>query len=295
MSVISSLTSTPNRIEIVLKTLAGLPRRSIGRQELISMLSPRALQRGDAEGGTTIAQGVLDEAVRLGLVSLEDGKYRLQSKDIPIDGEGLRSWLHDTLTFPGKAEAAGQADVGRALAWFMMQDPARPLAAMGRDVADRPRSRITEDFGPEVGSFELTIDARVQNFGYWARYLGYAWFLELEGKTAYVPDPTRAISRAIAVNRGNGKPLTIHEFLALIASRCPVLEGGAIRTEVEGLMTAEHRPALDRDGLSRATSLALHELEDDGVVELRHLADSRAVLLNSIAGARPVSHVSLRA
>jgi hypothetical protein len=291
MSVITSLTCTPNRVEIVVRTLSTMPRRLSGRTELIGILSPRALQRGDAEG-TTIAQGVLDEMVRIGIIALDDGKYVLASKDVPTDSGKLRSWLHVRFTSRDEAKAAGQAEFPRALTWFLLQDPAHPIPAGSADVADHPRTKIARDFGPDVGSFELSIDARVQNFAYWARYLGYAWFLELDNRRSYVPDPTMAMRRAIEESRSEGR-IGIRDFLAAIANRCPVIEGGAARLEVESLLPADRRPVSDRDGLSRSTSLAIHSLEAEGLLELQHLADSRPLLLNSIGGSRPVSHVTI--
>jgi hypothetical protein len=292
MSVISSVTCVPNRVAIVLTTLEALSRKSIGRAELVEILSPRSLQRGDAEGGTTIARGVLDEVQRLGLVVLEDGKYRL-APAAPTHGEALLAWLHERLTVPAQAQATGQENFARALAWFLMQDPASPVAASSPDASSRPRARITEEFGPDVAAFELTIDARLQNFAYWARYLGYAWFLELETRV-FVPDPSVAIGRAISRHPQSGELLTIHQFLAFLADQCPVLEGGRSRSEVESLLHANRRPDVDRDGLSRSTSLALHGLEDDNRLELRNVSDSRSVSLNLLGGGRPVSHVVIR-
>lgn len=293
MSVIASITCTPNRVAIVVATLAGLPRRTIGRDELVELLSPRTLQRGDAEGGTTIARGVLDEAQRLGLIMVEDGRYRL-AQGVPTDGPLLLAWLHERLVVPSHAQEAGQENFPRALAWFLGQDPARPVAASGPDPAARPRARITAEFGADVGAFELTMDARVQNFAYWARYLGYAWFLELDSKT-FIPDPTKAINRTILRRFRSSESLTIEEFLGSLAEECPVLEGGRARSDIDSMLPGERRPRIDRDGLSRSTSLALNGLEEEGLLELRNVSDSRSVVLNLLGGARPVSHVTVRA
>jgi hypothetical protein len=203
-------------------------------------------------------------------------------------------WLHERLVVPSRAQAVGQENFPRALAWFLGQDPARPVAAGGPDPAARPRVRINDQFGDDVGAFELTMDARVQNFAYWARYLGYAWFLELDSR-AFVPDPTKAIHRMISRRFQPGESLTIEEFLGSIAEECPVLEGGRARSDVESMLPEERRPRINRDGLSRSTSLALNGLEEDGRLELRNVSDSRSVVLNLLGGSRPVSHVIVRA
>jgi hypothetical protein len=293
MSVVASLTCTPNRIGIVVATLGALPRKAVGRDELVELLSPRALQRGDAEGGTTIARGVLDEAQRLGLVALDDGKYRL-ADDAPAPGPELLAWLHERLVFPARAQEVGQENFPRALSWFLMQDPARPIAGSGTDPSERPRARIADEFGADAGAFELSMDARVQNFAYWARYLGYCWFLELNGKTTFVPDPGSAIDRSITRHLKGGELLTIEQLLSFLAEHLPVLEGGRARSEVESLLPVDRRPRIDQDGLSRSTSLALNGLAESGRLELRNESDSRSILLNLLGGARPVSHVLVR-
>jgi hypothetical protein len=293
MSVVASLTCTPNRVGIVVATLEALPRKSVGRDELVDLLSPRALQRGDTEGGTTIARGVLDEAQRLGLLELDDGKCRL-ADDAPASGPELLVWLHERLVFPARALDVGQESFPRALSWFLMQDPARPIAGSGTDPSERPRARIANEFGDDVGAFELTMDARVQNFAYWARYLGYCWFLELNGRTTFVPDPGVAIDRSISRHLKGGELLTIEQLLSFLAENLPVLEGGLARSEVEGLLPVDRRPHLDQDGLSRSTSMALNRLADSGRLELRNESDSRSVVLNLLGGGRPVSHILIR-
>jgi hypothetical protein len=293
MSVVASLTCTPNRLGIVVATLGALPRTSVGRDDLVELLSPRALQKGDTEGGTTIARGVLDEAQRLGLIVLDEGKYRL-ADDAPAPGPELLAWLHERLVFPAPAQEVGQENFPRALSWFLMQDPARPIAGSGSDPLERPRARIAQEFGADSGAFELTMDARVQNFAYWARYLGYTWFLELDSKTTFVPDPSAAIDRSITRHLQDGELLTIEQLLAFLAEHLPVLEGGRARFEVEALLPVNRRPRVDQDGLSRSTSLALNGLAESGRLELRNESDSRSVVLNLLGGARPVSHVLIR-
>ncbi len=293
MSVVASLTCTPNRLGIVVATLGALPRQSIARDDLVELLSPRALQRGDTEGGTTIARGVLDEAQRLGLVVLDEGKYRL-AEGAPAPGPELLAWLHERLVFPARAQEVGQENFPRALSWFLMQDPARPIAGSGSDPSERPRARIAQEFGAEAGSFELTMDARVQNFAYWARYLGYTWFLEVDGKTTFVPDPSVAMDWSITRHVPDGELMRIEELLAFLAEHLPALEGGRARLEVESLLPVDRRPRLDQDGLSRSTSLALNRLEDSGRLELRNESDSRSILLNLLGGGRRVSHVLIR-
>jgi hypothetical protein len=293
MSVVASLTCTPTRVGIVVATLGALPRQSVGRDELVELLSPRALQTGDTDGGTTIARGVLGEAERLGLLELDDGKYRL-ADDAPAPGPELLAWLHERLVFPARAQEVGQENFPRALSWFLMQNPTRPIAGSGSDPSERPRARIAQDFGADAGAFELTMDARVQNFAYWARYLGYTWFLELDGKTTFVPDPSAAIDRSIMRHLKGGGLLPIEQLLSFLAEHLPVLEGGRARLDVESLLPADRRPRLDQDGLSRSTSLALNRLAESGRLELRHESDSRSVVLNLLGGARPVSHVLIR-
>lgn len=292
MSVITSLTCTPNRLFMVVRLLHGTSHRVLSRADLFLALAPRSLRPGDAE--TSTVDGVIAEAVQLGVLQLADGKCEL-CVDVPAKTDPFRLWIHRRLTDPDLARASGQAEFAKALAWFLLQDPREPLASRSVDAANSPAARIGRDYGSESITFELTNDARFQNFAYWARYLGYAWFLDVEARTLVVPDPTEAIRRELAQDDDLRKhQLGVRDFVDRLGQKCPVLEGGAFHDEVEALLPPEKRRNVERDGLSPAISVALQSLEKSGFLKLVSLADSPGLVLETLSGHRPISHVTVR-
>jgi hypothetical protein len=294
MSVITSFTCTPTRLLILVRLLAGTSSHSLDRSDILEALAPRSLRPGDPE--TTTVDEIIGEAEKLGIIRLADGRCELL-KEVPTRPSRFREWLHRTLTDPKAAHQHGQGEFGRALAWFLMQDPSEALPSRSVDTSDSPAARIGRDFGIQRAEtpFELTNNARFQNFAYWARYLGYAWFLDVEARTLYVPDPTEAMKGELAkADDLLKRQVGVREFAGRLGELCPVLETGEVRVEVEDLLPPDKRRSLERAGFSKSTSVALLNLEKTGFLSLASLADSPAVVLESLSGHRPISHVTVR-
>src|SRR5262249_27534543 len=159
---ISSFTVTPNRVEIIARYLESLGERGVARDDLISQLSPAALRRGGTSGGadevgegrSSVATEALSETLRLGLAeSLDNNGTESVRFVAPLDQkvtsllERLERILLDSYT----AEATGQREFRRALAWLLDQNPKSPI-----DTRQNVRSTIETQCGPEVNAFELT-------------------------------------------------------------------------------------------------------------------------------------------
>jgi hypothetical protein len=237
----------------------------------------------------------LDETLRLGLAErYEDGGSEFIRAVAPATASGLaasladsfRSRLEGILFDPVTAGETGQLQFARALAWFLSQDPEHPF-----DFDQNASERIEEQCGPEVNSFELTNASRAQNFFYWARYLGYAWYVGIVNNPAIiVPDPTAALERHLPRLLGNGRTLPLSDLIDAWREPCSVLEGGAVRTAVEELLPV----TLQRPGgmLSRSTSLALQRLDRRGVIRLERQPDAPLVTLAIWPDPVPFSHIT---
>ena len=143
------------------------------------------------------------------------------------------------------------------------------------------RPGVTADFG-------MTNDSRYQQAVYWARALGFVSRSNL-GEEVVIPDPTCAIERRLdALLPGDTEKL-LSAFLAELADRCPVFEGGIVRTEVEAMF----RPELHRDAgsVSPSTALALHRLKMRGLIDLRRLDDGRVLFVEGLLDDGRVSHI----
>lgn len=293
MSVITSWTATPNRMKIVWEFVGNLGPGGVKGEELQTLLGPRALQVGQAQeegisSGTAIGDQVVTEMRNLGLVERAHNGNITISSSAPKGGETeFLASLENRLLEPVEAERYGQKSFPLALAWLLTQDPTNPLV-WGQNYS----GQVQGDCGADTGSFELTNVARCQQFVYWARYLGFAWRLEIDRTNVVIPDPTSAIARNLPkVIAGKGH-CPIQDVMVEVAGLLPVLEWGTARTEVETrLPVQKQRP---EGTLSRSTSFALERLERRGRVVLERPADADAINLDLASGLRPISHVTWR-
>lgn len=298
MSVISSVTVTPNRIEIIARYLESLGEGGIARDDLLARLSPRALRKAGAAGdGEEVGEGrssvpveALAETLRLGIAERFDdnGTERVRYAAVPVPFTGsLLERLESILLDADKAEASGQREFRRALAWFLTQNPERPI-----DSQQGVRSKIEDQCGTEVNVFELTSPPRAQNFYYWVRYLGYGWYVDVGGDspTMIVPDPTAALARHLSHMMSPGQTWPLTRLVQEWGDVSPVLEGGSARSEVENLLL----PTLRRKAnmLSRSTSIAIQRLDQRGVIRLDRQADAQATLLDCWPDPLPFSHIT---
>jgi hypothetical protein len=197
--------------------------------------------------------------------------------------EALRIHLENTLL--SSAAPDDQRDVARTLAWFLTQNPAEPMQ-LG-NVKQRVEDQLVEAEHAQFNN--LSNSTRFEQFTYWARYFGCAW--RFKGKAEVViPDPTQLLTRYLPRLMQTGEQVTIQELVERWRTSLPVLEGGDIRNSVErALHEAYQRPA---GVLSRATSLALLRLRDQGQLLLERPSDAPPLLLASWPEQQPVSHVT---
>ena len=290
MSVIASLTATPNRLKIALRFVSSCGSSGIEEELLQQTLLPAELTRGQSgddepQGGSAVGDEVVRELRNLGMLVLGDNDSLTVSPG--LTEYGFVDYLQEKLLNPEEAEKHGQGALPKALAWLLCRDPATPLAW-----EDNYRGLVEQDCGPEGASFELTNRARCNQFVYWARFLGFAWRLEIDRQNVVVPDPAKAIARNLGRWEASGPGwLPVGEFLSRLAVDLPVLEEGTARKFVESKIAHDRRRP---DGhISRSTSFALRRLERSGQIKMQRMADAQAMNLELGSELRPVSHVSV--
>jgi hypothetical protein len=291
VSVITNLPVVPSRIAILYHFLQ-MYEKGLSSDELKMYLAPRALQsRGGDEGpATTIADAVLREAKTLGLV--EDGEedgVRVPQERRGMSDSALRDYLEAKLLT--EAEQYGQRLFPYVLSWFLAQDPAAPLV-FSANLRQQAETECGPQIGMQVGS-ELSNHSRFENFVYWARYLGYCWRLQVANQGMVVPDPTAVLERHLLSMLKQRIEVTVEGLLDVLGDLSPVLDGGRVREELEGVLPLEKQRV--EGALSRTTSLGLLQLERKGVITLERRHDAPAVRLTSWPDERPVSHIILRA
>lgn len=285
MSVLTRLEATPSRVSHLLSFLAD---RSAGETEerLRDFFAPETLLNKDASDPYTVFKATLGAARDLGLCEAEGEKVRIRSDLQKRSGHkaDFVDVFEAVLLAPDSA--GEQADFARAMAWFLMQHPSRPL-----QFQKNYKLVIQEQLQPGAPAFDLLNSDRWNTFTYWCRYLGFG--VALAGR-ALAPDPTAALRRLIPLVMEADTRMFIGAFFGRLAEISPVFEQGAARKEVEGWALPRHRPEGAR--LSRSTSLALVRLEQEGLVELDSGSDApdAAILDLSPDSTRRVSRIERR-
>ena len=290
MSVIASLTATPNRLKIALRFVSSCGPSGVTEDVLQQTLLPGELARNqsgdeDPAGGSAVGDDVVRELRNLKmLVSGDDSSLSVSPCLTNLTEDRFVDYLQEKLLNPAEAAKHGQEAFPPALAWLLCRDPATPLAW-----EENYKGIVDQDCGPAGASFELTNRARCNQFVYWARFLGFAWRLDIDRQNVVVPDPTKAITRILGRWEEWMDWRTVGEFLSKLAVDLPVLEEGTARTALESMIAPERRRA---DGhISRSTSFALQRLERSGQIAMQRLADAPAMNLELGSELRPVSHV----
>lgn len=289
MSVISQMEVTPNRVGILYRFLDS-QSSPLSEEALLSFLSPSSLQPKKGEDGdetsSVVAQRVLKESKALGLVESgpEEGTVQVPASFRGLDQAGLRAVLAHWLTDPDEAAFRGQEQVPYALAWFLCQSPASPLAF---------RENQGKAIEAETGGrpLELTNASRFQQLSYWVQYLGLGWQIPTTNGPELVSDPTGALALELeAVLSGSGA-MPVHEAIEAVAKRLPVIETGVAREEVEGWLPATKQRGAS--ALSPSTSLALLRLQSRRAIALEQSPDAQGMMrLLTWPDAQRVSHVA---
>lgn len=292
MSVIANVMCTPNRLEMLVRAIAAEPE-GIDADELLGRLSPGVLrdEQGD-EGGGVMARRVLQEATGLRLVEKRVDLLFLTDPS-SADPARLQAWLHDHLTDAQAADEVDQKAFPRALAWFLTQDPLHPIPTASTDPSETAWALIGASLGEDSPLYELGSEAPFRQFGYWARYLGYATHLRTSrSRTAFAPDPTEAVSRIVETRFKAGEEFPIREFVDRLGQYSPVLDGGATRAQIEASLVPALRPDRSRD-LSRSLSYAFACLDDARVLRLHSRADAPQLALVIGDTRRSCTHVTV--
>lgn len=287
MSVISRMEATPSRVRML---VAILNERGAGETEdrLRAFCSPETLLR-NVQNPTAIFRETLGAAKDLGLIEEVGEKLRVRpgalSRRNDLADDVFQA-LEAVLLAPEAEQDLGQSDFARAVAWFLMQSPKRPL-----QWSVNYKSWIEQQLTvPETVRFDLTNRDRWNSFHYWCRFLGYG---EVIAGRALVADPSRALQRLLPRALGDEHEAAILTLLGRLAKISPVFENGRIRQEVE----ADAKPEFQREPqrLSPSTSFALFRLEQEGQLRLDARPDAHAMILDLGKDApRRISHVVMR-
>ena len=187
----------------------------------------------------------------------------------------------------------GPRDLTRALAWFLMHDPAEPAI----DGAEAVRLIDAED-GKDRSSLKPEVlplfpnSTRWNRLNHWAPFLGLATpsVIRRDGSGSMVPDCTTAVRQTVFELWHVGHRVNAVEALRALRSALPVLPGGA-----HSLAIGIASPGEDVAG--PALSFALLRGDDEGWLRLEHDDDApRPLLIDDAdrpASRRTVSNITI--
>ena len=258
MSVIGTVVAVPNRLQILWTMLRDAGANGIERERLKRLVVPTSLDTGESsegESGTSLFDESLNELTRSGFAKFVKKRVSL---DGPASGDFLEC-VDRTLLAPDIDVDTERGYLAGAISWFLTREPTKPLSW-----GSAPLDALRADFGENSNTFDITNLSRWQNFAYWARFLGYATFVEIGGHPTVLPDTKTALCRHMDAALPAKKETPIGTFLKRLATITPVFEGGAARSSIENRL-ADNRQRATRE-LSLATSLALRRLQIAGIL-----------------------------
>jgi hypothetical protein len=181
---------------------------------------------------------------------------------------------------PDEDLPSGSADLSRALAWSLMQDP-----------FTFPKNlHSVETLQGQQGIFPRAFanDTRWSGFQEWAVFLGMA----VNSGKGITPNPALALSGFLDEIRGSSIELPQGVFLQRASELIPVLDGGALRKKVESTVKTSWT-VLNPSDISPSLSAALLTLEASRRIrfELRSDAPEKNLLGRGARLMRPFSHI----
>lgn len=281
MSLLTDTQGTPERVWSAISAVSALGGR-LERDELWALLNPRFVSNGaEREIGDAHKQAV-GACVSLELLVLEGTQYRL-TQALPADYQAFSDQVHDRLC----AISADDPDflLFEGFAWMTLKiDQAQAMDWTSRAVDDFA-SAIEKDIGNPVGGDLRYNGTKVTAWRRWVQFLDLA--VELPGGLGFQPCVTGRVARELArsdLARDVEIPAT--EVLSVLARRMPYLDGGALQAKVASQVGV----TIDRRRVSRLLSIALRDLQDEGVLELRVRGDASG-LIELAADDRPAKGV----
>ena len=209
-------------------------------------------------------------AAALGLVTKEEGTYRLTVNDVgPVQFADL---VHDRLL--AAEDGSPDAVILEAYAWLVAESHRRKdlgwSAAPDRD--DFVDDMLVGLTGQDDDGTRPMNTTKLPAWRRWLVFLGLAIDLPMTlRRSAWHFCPARRI--ALELERAGlprGATLAGAEFARIVGERCPYLDGGRKYRQACRRLGYVH-PSRD---LSAAMTIGLRELEADGVLEFSLLGDS---------------------
>lgn len=266
MALLNLTAFTPQMAFSVCSTLNALGG-SADADLLQSWMAPAPLYVG-SDAPRTAGLG-LREAVTLcetaGLITRVDGTLSI-TKPVSSAAE-FRRELRDAVMAPernkklfGTKPAGGikAHELTRALTWFMqLRSSLGPFSTANYEKFQDSGLRVIEN------------DSRWAVFDRWVVFLGFGW----RTTAGLMPDPTVVVVDYLDEILAAGSEVSLPQFLKDVASRIPVVDGGAYHAAYLAALDNQDR---DERRVSEPLSLALMRLQRRGLLEFFGGGDAEA-------------------
>ena len=174
------------------------------------------------------------------------------------------------------------ADFNRGLAWMLAQD-VYSLDTSSHAKIDALEARQVTNHNNRM----LQNDTRWNGLRTWMVYLGFA----RDGAQVTI-DPTVALKDILPNIFDEEQILPSLEFVSRAAQILPVLDGGAYRLQIEGVMSDSHWSKPPKGNLSTSLSRAIRRLDFNGLIATEQKSDAEeGVILMGIKQRRSITHV----
>jgi hypothetical protein len=274
MSLLSDTRGTPRSVWSLAQLLAA-HGGELDRSGVWGWLDPfdTGLKDGDKVPGNAVDQ-TIGAAASLGLIAADRSAVRLVVDPLPTHLMAFTDWVHKRLTTvpPDHPDSV----LLETLAWFIascgklggttwIKDHTREgLAdqiddALRRDLAEFPQER----------RFNTTKYPRWRD---WIAFTGLG--TDLPGTPTFYPYITERLQRelpSMAQELGTGHEVHAADFLAALRRRMPYVDGGALFETAARRIGWSPSPRQ----ISQVPSIALRELHDEGLIELKMYGDTR--------------------
>jgi hypothetical protein len=260
MSVLTNVVVVPSRVAGVYRFLADHPD-GVSLEETYQSFMPSATTDETSGEPRNIIEKTVLEGANAGLWTTDDDLLTLSSEAEEMDDEALRTVIEESIW----AEEGVNDDLGRAIAWFLAQDPLDGGWTLNRV----EETLLNTPFADEVG---ITKNTKYGSFRDWVCYLGFGWQVDVNGSDTQglLPDPTAYLRRRLPnLVSAPGEEMTMAQFMQRLAALCPVFESGRVRRSVDD--TFSSRP---ENHMAASTSFALQRLGRSGLLQIDAKADA---------------------
>lgn len=259
MSLLTDTQGTPDRVWSTLNAVSAADG-VLSREDLAALLNPAFVRSGETRIINDAHKQAIGAAGSLGLIELEAGVYKAKVEKVSSYLD-FSDRVHDRLCSIGSDDA--DYLVLEAFAWMSMEIDRRQSLQWCSESADGFAAAVEKSIGNPVGG-ELRFNrTKVPPWRRWLQFLNLA--IELPGSLGFYPCVSGRLARVLALsNLARDAEIPIADFMNAVAAAMPYLDGGALQNVVSSKSGAN----LERRKVSRLLSMALRDLEDDGVIDL---------------------------